>query len=131
MNLYHGSTDKYKLRLYFDESDSELFISVKDPIKRNKINWSAVPLMKDVPKPPSSTGEFGNNFDWTVTIYLVDVTREQYDNYIDKCIEEGFSVDMSRYENSFFGDNKDGYELQISWEGNNTICVHVTNLELL
>ena len=123
--------DGYRIKLFYSDYYDELSINLIDPVKKNSINWSAVPLMKDVPKPPSSIGEFGNNYDWTVTIYLVDVTREQYDAYVDKCIEEGFTVDMSRYENTFYGDNKDGYELQISWEGNNTICVHVTNLELM
>ncbi len=123
--------DGYRVKLFYSDYYDELSINLIDPVKQNSINWSAVPLMKDVPKPPSSIGEFGNNYDWTVTIYLVDVTRAQYDAYVDKCIEEGFSVDMSRYENTFYGDNKDGYELQISWEGNNIICLHVTNLELM
>lgn len=121
----------YRVKLFYSDYYDELSINLIDPIKRNTINWSAVPLMTDVPTPPSSTGEFGNNYDWTVTIYLVDVTRTQYDDYINKCIEEGFSIDMSRYDNTFYGDNKDGLELQISWEGNNTISIHITNLELL
>ena len=121
----------YRVKVNFSDFYDELSITLIDPIKRNSINWSSVPLMADVPKPPSSTGEFGNNFDWTVTIYLVNVTREQYDDYINKCIEEGFSIDMSRYENTFYGDNQDGLELQISWEGNNTIAIHVTNLDLM
>ena len=121
----------YRIELFYSDYYDELSINLIDPVKRNTINWSSVPLMADVPKPPSNIGEFGNNYDWTVTIYIVDITREQYDAYVDKCIEEGFSIDMSRYENTFFGDNKDGIELQLSWEGNNTICIHVTNLELL
>ena len=121
--------DGYHLYLHFNESDSELSVKLYDPVKRNTLNWSTVPLMKDVPTPPSNIGEFINNYDWTVSVYILDVTYEEYEVYVDKCIEAGFTIDFSRYENSFYGDDKKGNELNVSWEGNNTIKISVTNLE--
>lgn len=123
--------DGYHLYLHFNESDSELSVKLYDPVKRNTLNWSTVPLMKDVPTPPSNIGEFISNYDWTVSVYILDVTYEEYEAYVDKCIEAGFTIDFSRYENSFYGDDKKGNELNVSWEGNNTIIIEVTNLEFL
>lgn len=123
------NTDGYRLYLHFNESDAELSVKLYDPIKRNPLNWSTVPLMKNVPTPPSNIGEFLSNYDWTVSVYILDVTYEEYEAYVDKCIKAGFTIDLSRYENSFYGDDKNGNELKVSWEGNNTIHISVTNYE--
>lgn len=123
--------DGYHLYLHFNESDSELLVELNDPVKRNTLNWSTVPLMKDVPTPPSNIGEFTSNYDWTVSVYILDVTYEEYEVYVDKCIEAGFTIDFSRYNYSFSGDDKKGNELNVSWEGNNTIKISVTNREFL
>ena len=131
-NSYEAwNADGYRVYLHFSESDDELSITLYDPIKKNKIKWSTVPMMKKVPTPPSNVGEFGNNFDWTVSVYVLDVTYEEYEAYVDKCIKKGFTVDFTRYDTWFSGENKDGYELDISWEGNNTIHIDVTNLDLM
>ena len=121
------NAEGYQVKLFFHENDAELSITLYDPIKRNTLNWATVSLMKPLPTPPSNVGEFANNYDWTVTVYILDVTREDYENYVDQCIEKGFTIDQSRYENSFYGDNKDGYEIQVSWKGNNTMYISVTN----
>lgn len=131
-NSYEAyNSDGYKFYLHLNENDAELSITLYDPIKRKKINWSTVPMMKEVPTPPSDVGEFGTNFDWTVSVYVLDVTYEEYEAYVDKCIKKGFTVDFTRYDTWFSGENKDGYEIDVSWEGNNTIHIDVTNLDLM
>ena len=123
------NTNGYHLYLHFNESDAELSIKVYDPVKRNTLNWSTVPLMKNVPTPPSNIGEFLSNYDWTVSVYILDVTYKDYEAYVDKCIEAGFTIDFSRYESYFSGEDKNGNELKVSWEGNNTIHISITNYE--
>ncbi|MFR1833701.1 MAG: DUF6591 domain-containing protein [Lachnospiraceae bacterium] len=125
------NADGYRLCLYFNESDSELSVNLYDPVKRNTLNWSTVPLMKNIPTPPSNVGEFLSNYDWTVSVSVLDVTYEEYEAYVEECIEAGFTIDFLRYENSFYGDDKNGNKLNMSWEGNNTIHISVTNYEFM
>ena len=129
-NDYDAYDDNgYRLYLHFNETDSELSIKLYDPVKRNNLNWKTVPLMENMPTPPSMVGEFLLNFDWTVSVYVLDVSYNDYELYVDKCIDAGFTIDFSRYETLFYGDNKGGDELKVSWEGNNTMHISITNYE--
>ncbi|MBO5357496.1 MAG: zinc-ribbon domain-containing protein [Clostridia bacterium] len=121
----------YKLNLYYYEDDAILTIIIYDPIKDNSLNWSSINLMKNLPPPPSNIGEISINYDWTFGAYILNVTKEEYDAYVDLCIEEGYIIDMSRYENSFYAENSEGYDIKISYEGNNTMYISIDQLDLL
>ena len=125
------NSNGYKINLHYNDENAEISVTLYDPVKRNILNWATVSLMDPLPTPPSNVGEFSTNFDWTASVYILDVTKEDYETYVDECIKKGFTKDQSRYENSFWGENKNGFEIHISWEGNNTMYISVTNFKYL
>lgn len=46
-------------------------------------------------------------------VYIDDITAEEYEEYVDKCIEAGFSIDYSRGEKTFSATDADGYKIVV------------------
>lgn len=52
-----------------------------------------------------------------------DTSLEEYSAYVDVCTNAGFTIDSSKGEKSFYGDNEQGYHINVSYRGYNTMVI--------
>ena len=85
--------------------------------KGEKIEWSKIELRDQLPEPPSNRGTLFENSDEEFWVSLDGVSDDQYNDYLDACVDKGFSVDADKSSYSYKAYNADGYSLDMSHIG--------------
>ncbi len=85
-----------------------------------QIDWNSLVLGKYLPKPEKNYGEINYNSENLLEVVLPKITEQEYKEYTNKCITEGYNIDI-KYE---FGDtlfeafNDNGYNILVSYTKN-------------
>lgn len=119
-------TEGYKLKLSYDDVRT-LTITVEAPLEMTEYKWPESKIAKSLPEPKSNYGYISTNWEDTFTIYVGNTTVEDFNKYVDECLDKGYDVDYSRYDRSFYGENKKGNNLHIEYQGYNTMYIHIYN----
>lgn len=111
--FYAYNGEQYELDIFYQEDKDSMEIYLDAPLKMTEIKWPDNKLVKQIPKPASLIG----NISWETSehfgVYISNITPEQYSEYVDQCIDAGFTVDYSRGEKTFHAYNIDGYYLVV------------------
>lgn len=115
----------YKLRVSFSSYSNEYSIHLDDPVQRNTIVWNTIEIMKLLPTPTSNIGEISYEHNTSFRVYVVNVTKEEYNSYVNECMTKGFTIDYTKNDLTFWGDNSEGYHLSLEYEGFNTVSIQI------
>ncbi len=121
------NNEGYEVKLRFYESDCELSIALDIPIQMASYSWPTTGIGSKLPSLISDKGKVSTNSSDTFTIYVGNVTIDDFNTYVNSCLAAGYDVDYSKYEKSFYAENSDGNSLTVIYEGFNTIYIHVHN----
>ena len=108
---YHA--EQYELDIFYWEDKETMDIFLDAPLKMSEIRWPDNKLVKQIPKPESLFGNIRWENSEHFGVYIANTTPEQYSEYVDRCIEAGFTIDYSRGDKTFHAYNKDGYYLVV------------------
>ena len=108
---YHA--EQYKLDIFYWEDEETMDIFLDAPLKMSEIKWPDSKLVKQIPQPESLTGNIRRENSEYFGVYIANTTPEQYNEYVDRCIEAGFTIDYSRGDKTFHAYNKAGYYLVV------------------
>ena len=120
-NAYDSGDNELKIQYYTNEE--EMTIGISAPIKMAEYRLPNNKLVKKIPKPKSKIGKISIDESDYFTIYVGDITAEEYKDYVDKCIKKGFDVDYSRGDTYFSGNNSAGDELSVSLNRKNIMYI--------
>lgn len=116
-DVFNAYNEKeYELSVYYFEDEEMLSIIIKEPYEMVEISWPASDLVKLIPVPDSSVGHILFERVDHFSLYVDNITEEQYNEYVDKCMKKGFDVDYSRSEKYYKAYNKKGYYLEVDME---------------
>lgn len=115
----------YKIRISYYSYSNAYWISLDDPIQRNAIAWNTIEIMKFLPTPTSNIGEISYEHSNSFYVYIIGVTKEEYDSYVNECMAKGFTIDYTRNDSTFWGDNSEGYHLSLGYKGFNTVSIQI------
>ncbi len=85
-----------------------------------KINWDDIVLGEMLPKPPANKGEIHNNSSEDLWISIENISDKQYNDYVEACKGNGFTVDIDANSSSYEAYNDDGYKLDLSHYGSDS-----------
>lgn len=108
---YHA--EQYELDIFYWKDKETMDIFLDAPLKMSEIRWPDNKLVKQIPKPESLIGNIRWENSEHFGVYIANTTPEQYSEYVDRCIEAGFTIDYSRGDKTFHAYNKDGYYLVV------------------
>ncbi len=108
--------DRYYLEIYYYSSGTRMDITVEAPMEMTEIRWPDSDLVGQIPEPSSLTGNIQSETSTDFAVYIDDVSSEAFNEYINACMDRGFTKDYSREQDQFYGDNKDGYHLTVKSE---------------
>lgn len=114
----------YELSVSLDKVKA-MVISLTAPAKTQKIDWDTYPLAKNIPEPKFTEGTIEYNTSSFLSVALVNVSEDAFNEYVDKCIRKGYDVDYRRSEDYFRAENKKGYTITINYERNNIMSISV------
>lgn len=88
--------------------------------------WTTKEIGKKIPKPDAKYIISHMDEEDSFSFSAYGLTKEDFDKYVDECKEMGYIEDERAYEHSYSADNKDGYNIDLSfWEQNGAISVSI------
>lgn len=113
----------YELYLSYYESYEEMDVRLSAPINMRTLKWPTSKIVKLIPTPKSTIGKISSESSDYFSVYIGETSKEDYNTYVDECLEKGFTVDYKRSETYYYADNSDGYHISVDYEGNNVISI--------
>lgn len=119
------NNDGYKLEITYYEYGEELHIQLEAPIELSTIIWPNSAAGKQLPTPKSKSGNFSYERDDGFHVYIGNMTKNDYNEYVNLCSAKGFNIDYDKGDNSYNAKNKAGWKLYLRYEGNNIISISI------
>ncbi len=125
--------DGYFIELRYWKDDKEINITVKASVEANfsEFSWPKSKIASSIPVPESNFGTVSWESENGFVIYVGETSKEDYNEYVDRCYDAGFTIDYSKGDDYFRGVNEDGYHLNVNYEGNQTMFVRMDTSEAL
>lgn len=89
------------------------------------LKWPRSEIAQLLPVPESTTGNVLWEATYGFVAYVGDTDKESYGNYVDQCMDAGFTVDYRKGDSYYYAGNSDGYKLSLKYEGFNTMFVRI------
>lgn len=106
---YEAYLDDYFVYLVFSDDNNSMRINVdipkkiKEELKNTEIEWDIVgEAGKLLPKPDSKYGEISDDDDDGFMATIRQVSHKDYNNYIKKCKDAGWNVNVNRATTDLF-----------------------------
>ena len=115
----YGAYDKdgYNIRIIYDDSDSEMHITLTKPEKMEDIEWPTTGLGSLLPAPKSLYANISWNNSDTFIVHVGNTEEEDYNAYVKECENLGYTIDYSKEDKYYSAKNSDGYELHLRYLG--------------
>ena len=120
------NAEGYKLELSYNSYSSRMTIVLEAPMEMSEIGWPASALASQIPVPKSNYGDVLYNTDTLLSIYIGNMDKTAFGEYVSDCMAEGFDVDYEKNDVKFKALNEKGYKLELQYEGFNIIHIRVT-----
>lgn len=119
------NADGYHLSLWLRSSD-ELDIELEAPMALGTIEWPTSELGAQLPAPDSETGKFSYEREDKFFVYVGNMSRDDYGDYVSLCADYGFTVDYDKGDTYYRAANAEGYKLSVEYVGFNIISIELT-----
>lgn len=87
----------------------------KEELRENPLVWPTTGLAQILPEPETTMGKIDINYDDKLYFSMYYVSKEEYEAYVQRCIEEGFTIEAEKRETTYSAYNDDGYDLRIHY----------------
>lgn len=117
----------YSIRIVYLESNEKMGITLEMPekLKMKDIEWPTNGLGAMLPTPKSKLGNISWNNSDSFIIHIGNTTIDDYNEYVKKCEDKGFTNDYSKSEKSFSAFNSKGYEVDLRYLGANVVEISI------
>ena len=119
------NSEGHKLGLWYNDNDEELSISLDAPEEMKEISWATSGIGSMLPTPKSNVGKITKDSSDAYIVKVGNTSTDDYAEYVEACEEAGFTVDYSKYDESYSASNAEGYKLSLKYIGFNTMEVSI------
>ena len=117
--------DGYELYLRYDSDDKEMHVSLDAPQEMGALVWPESGIASLLPAPSSAVGRIQRESSDSFYAYVGETAKEDFNSYVNMCIANGFSVDYSKGETFYHGENADGCRVSVIYQGNRVISIEI------
>ena len=115
--------DGYHLELDMYGGENEMNLYFTAPRRMAEFVWPDTEAGRLIPAPPETYGTVEWEYEDGFCIYVGNMTREDFRQYVEACRAAGFSADFRKDADYFYAENGEGYTLSIGYEGFSTVCI--------
>ncbi len=113
--------DGYSLRLVFYTSNQEMAVYLDAPEEMDEFEWPTNGLGAMLSATKSTWGDISCDNSETFIVHVGNMTIDDYNDYVNSCVDKGFTVDHSKDDEYYSAKNADGYQLSLRYLGFNRI----------
>jgi len=121
----------YHIKIYDQSNEydwSELFIVLEAPMEMGPIRWPDTKLVNQIPVPKTDLGKIEYNREDLFRVYIGNTTPEEYADYVDACMEKGFTKSQYTHDNiSFYAKNSEDSSITVEYIGFGIMKIYVDN----
>ncbi len=117
------NSDGYKVSLSFYDSIESVSIMLATPKVNGTFTWPTIGLATLLPTPDTNVGTISIDTHIQFNAWIGETSFDDYNAYVNLCIENGFDVDYSNHEKVYSADNADGVSLRLEYQGFNTMYI--------
>lgn len=118
--------DGYELELSYNSGNKEMKIVLHFPMEFEQIDFPSTGIGSLLPVPKSLSGSVRMMSEWYYSVYIDNMSRADVNEYVDSCMQSGFSKNIHRYDNSFWAENSKDVSIEVLYEGNNVMYVQIS-----
>lgn len=127
---YYAYNDAgYKLLLNYYDYNSEMHIGLDEGMQLGELSWSNSEMAQLLPVPKSTIGEIQKDDEDGYSVYVGNMSKEAFANYVATCEEKGFTVDANNQGKYYTAKNAESYKLSVEYKGNNIIYISIKEPE--
>lgn len=86
----------------------------------DKIVWEDMVIGQMLPEAPGKKGKIWNNSSEELHIDINKITEVQYENYVQACKDNGFTIDEVKDSYSYKAYNSEGYKLYVNYSSHDS-----------
>lgn len=120
-NAFDG--EGYKLSLNY--AGKTMHIELTAPEEMGTFSWPKSEVAALLPIPESSVGKISSDSADGCFIYVGKMSVDDFNAYVDKCVEKGFVVDYERGDKFYYADDENGNHISLTYQGNNVISIEI------
>lgn len=126
-NFVYGAFNKegYNIRVLYSKDKKVMDITLKSPEEMYEFEWPTTGLGSLVPATTSNYGRISLDNSESFFAHIGKTTISEYNEYVKKCQNAGYTVDYSKGTKFYSAKNDEGYELWLMYLGGNIIKVSV------
>lgn len=79
----------------------------------SEFQWPKNEIAKMISVPESNIGKINHESEDRIYIEVGETNKEAYSKHVDDCMEKGFTVDYSKSDTTYIGNNEEGYHINI------------------
>lgn len=118
------NSEGYKLSVGFRQyTQSTIDIDLDAPKADGDLVWPAMGLATKIPNPGKTKGSIAVDSSGQFTAYVGEMSKADYNAYVEKCVASGFDQDHSKSENIYSAKNQQGDSLRLEYQGFNTMYI--------
>lgn len=118
--------DGYELELSYNSGNKEMKIVLHFPMEFEQIEFPSTGIGSLLPVPKSLSGSVRMMNEWHYSVYIDNMSRADVNEYVDSCIQSGFSKKIYRSDNSFWAENSGDVSIEVLYEGNNVMYIQIS-----
>lgn len=118
------SGEKGRLSVEYFSYDKAMHISLEILVS-GTYRWHELYFAGLLPAPESKAGDVHNNNDARCDLYVGNISKDGFADYVDKCKKKGFNADSLEYDEYFFAKHAEGYELTVEYYGCDVIYIEI------
>ncbi len=125
-NNYEAFNDRgYELQLLYYSNDKKLKIRLSAPEELGPFEWPTSGIGATLPAMKSNLGRIGWNNSTEFIACVGNTTIYEYNEYVKKCEDIGFTIDRSKSDKFYSAKNKEGSKLVLMYLGANNIEIAI------
>ena len=82
----------------------------------SEFTWPSSEAAAQLPVPESTVGEISLEKDDYFSVDIAEISKEQYDAYVEQCKSKGFTLDYSNAGSYYTANSEAGYHLYVSYD---------------
>lgn len=119
------NAEGYSLQLSYYGDEADMSIRLEAPMQLGTITWPNSTAGNKLPTPKSTTGEFSFEHDDSFFVYVGNMTKDDYNEYVNACSEKGFNVDYNKGDTYYQADDAEGWHISLAYEGNSIMTIRI------
>ena len=111
--FYAYDQEQHNLNIFYDKDESKIAVFLDAPNEMAEFKWPSSSIVSQIPKPQRLVGHIYYEKSDMFSVEIANISKEEYVDYVDSCLDEGFTNDYSRSDDCFSGDNSHGYSIRV------------------